>query len=112
VAGCGLLVMSRSGVRFPEGGSTALIWANNLGQSLLWTGGVLTSLIPLPLVESIVVRDRLLLRWDCRDMRVGMADAVRVRVQSNTCERRSKEQLLDRSAHALLAAADLRSATR
>lgn len=29
---------------------------------------LLTSLIPSPLMESTMVRDRLLLGWDCRDM--------------------------------------------
>jgi hypothetical protein len=47
----------------PRGGSTALTWANNPGQSLAWTGRVLTNLILSPLMESIVVRERLLLRW-------------------------------------------------
>ena len=37
----------------PRGGSTALIWAYNPGQSLLWTGRVLTNLILSPLMESI-----------------------------------------------------------
>lgn len=35
-------------------------------------------------MESTVVRDRVLLRWDCRDMRLGMAHAVRACVQSNS----------------------------
>jgi hypothetical protein len=63
----------------------ALTWANNPGQSLLWAGRVLINLVLSSLMESIVVRDRLLLRWDCRDMRLGMARVVRARVQSNLC---------------------------
>jgi hypothetical protein len=39
---------------------------------------------PVALMESIVVRDRLLLRWECRDMRAGMARAVGVCVQCRT----------------------------
>jgi hypothetical protein len=51
-------------------------------------GAYSSSLIPSPLMESIVVRDRLLLRWDCRDMRLGMAHAVWTCVQAGlVCER-------------------------
>jgi hypothetical protein len=35
-------------------------------------------------MESSVVRDRVLLRWDCRDMRPGMAHAVGACVQCRT----------------------------
>ena len=47
----------------PRGGSTFLTWTNSPGQSLLWIGRVLTSLVVSPHMKSIVVRDRLLLRW-------------------------------------------------
>ena len=44
-----------------------------------------------------------MLRWDCRDMRLGMAlRGQGLRPVELVCERRSKEQLLDWSAHALL----------
>jgi hypothetical protein len=43
----------------------ALAWVNSLGQSLLCMGRVLASLIPSLLVESTMVRDRLIMRLVC-----------------------------------------------
>ena len=42
-----------------------MTWANSLGQSLLCTGDVLANSIPSPLMESTMVRDRLIMRLMC-----------------------------------------------
>ena len=56
-----------------RGGSMGSDHGNDLGQVHYGPDRVLLSPLLLPLVESLVVRDRLPLRWECRDRRVGIA---------------------------------------